>query len=120
MGSACHQLSFTVGLCLEGLIRGDEAYLYEKVFRKMALCYVTLNLLSLNLLVWVGRVPLAPTLPSLLVSPPRALPWHLHFLFLPSIFRVISNLIAVSLLLPAAAVLRLNHVPRRECLAHHV
>lgn len=42
--------------------------------------------------------------------------WHLHVLFMPSIFRIILNLIAVSLLLPAAAAPKIKSRPRKAML----
>ena len=51
---------------------------------------------------------LAPSPPP----PPPPLRWHLHVPFMPSIFRLIPNLIAVSLLLPAAAAPKIKSSPR--------
>lgn len=42
--------------------------------------------------------------------------WHLHVLFMPSIFRIIPNLIAIRLLLPAAAVPKIKSRPRKGML----
>lgn len=78
-----------------------------KVLRKGPLWYVTLNLLSAN-------VPCCYLPPHHLHPPP--LLWHLHVLFMPSIFRIIPNLIAVSLLLPAAAAPKIKSSPRKEML----
>lgn len=47
---------------------------------------------------------------------PTPTPWHLHVLFMPSIFRIIPNLIAVSLLLPAAAAPKIKSCPRKGML----
>lgn len=61
---------------------------------------------------------LAPSPPPLPVSPPDPHHpfWHLHVLFMPSIFRIIPNLIAVSLLLPAAAAPKIKSRPRKGML----
>lgn len=96
--------------------------LIGKVLRKVALWSVTPNLLSRAALSGPGRhPPLAHhllSLPLLPASPkPPPLPvWHLHVLLMPGIFRIIPNLIAVSLLVPAAAVPKIKSCPRKETL----
>lgn len=50
------------------------------------------------------------------VPPHQAFPWQRHASFMPSIFRIIPNLIAVSLLLPAAAAPKIKSRPTKGML----
>lgn len=85
-----------------------------KMLRMVAICCVTVNLLSLDR---GGRellcVPSLSPLPIPLLHPPL---WNLYVLFMPRIFRIIPNLIAVSLVLPAAAVPKIKSRPTKGML----
>lgn len=98
-GSICHWLH---SLFVSGRAhRGRWGILIWKVLRKVALWSVTLNLLSQDVLSGGGRKLSPSPLPIPLHT--TLILWNLHVLFMPSIFRIIPNLIAVGLLLPAAA-----------------
>lgn len=105
-------------VCVSGRAhRRRWGILIWKVLRRVAVWHVTLNLLSPNVLSGGGReLLLAPSPPPLPVLPPHPFLWHLHVLFMPSIFKIIPNLIAVSLLLPAAAAPKIKSSPRKEML----
>lgn len=107
---------FTVCLCLEGLIRGDEAYLYEKCSGRWHFD-LSHSMCRPKEGESCSLFPPPPPPPRPLPVPPhQAFLWQHHASFMPSIFRIIPNLIAVSLLLPAAAAPKIKSHPTKGML----
>lgn len=76
----------------------------------------TVNLLRLDMLSEGGDLP-CKTPPCPLPIPQLHLAlWNLFVLFMLCIFRIISNLIAISLLLPAAAARKIKSHPMKRML----
>lgn len=85
------------------------------MLRKVALWSVTLNVPSEGGRELLLVPPPQPPRP-LPVPPHQAFLWQHHASFMPSIFRIIPNLIAVSLLLPAAAAPKIKSRPTKGML----